>query len=110
MATYCLEVKTISRGKGGCITRSAAYRAGERIRDDRTGQFFNFAYRDDVVYKEVLLPSPFSGNASMDWARDRATLWNSVERTSVRNARLGREVMVVLPGGRAVCGDAGPRT
>ena len=34
----------------------------------------------------------------MDWARDRATLWNSVERTSVRNARLGREVMVVLPG------------
>ena len=98
MATYCLEVKTISRGKGGCITRSAAYRAGERIRDDRTGQFFNFAYRDDVVYKEVLLPSPFSGNASMDWARDRATLWNSVERTSLRNARLGREVLVVLPG------------
>jgi MobA/MobL family len=34
----------------------------------------------------------------MDWARDRATLWNSVERTSLRNALLGREVMVVLPG------------
>jgi len=98
MAIYKLDVKIFSRGKGGCVTRSAAYRAGERIRDDRTGLFFNFAYRDDVVHKEVLLPAPFSGDARMDWARDRATLWNSVERTSVRNARLGREVMVVLPG------------
>jgi hypothetical protein len=98
MAVYKIDVKVISRGKGGCVTRSAAYRAGECIRDDRTGQFFRFAHRDDVVYKEVLLPSEFSGNASMDWARDRATLWNSVERTSLRNARLGREVMVVLPG------------
>lgn len=33
----------------------------------------------------------------MDWARDRSTLWNSVEQTDSRIARLGREVLVVLP-------------
>jgi MobA/MobL family len=98
MAIYRLEMKIISRGKGGCVTRAAAYRAGERIRDGRTGDFHNYTYRDDVVHKEVLLPSQFSGRADMGWARDRATLWNRVEETDFRKARLGRHVLVVLPG------------
>ena len=33
MAFYKFDVKIFSRGKGGCVTRAAAYRAGERIRD-----------------------------------------------------------------------------
>ena len=34
----------------------------------------------------------------MNWARDRATLWNAVERAGLRkNARLAREVLVLLP-------------
>jgi hypothetical protein len=98
MAVYKIDVKIFSRGKGGCVTRAAAYRAGERIRDERTGAIHNFNYRDDVVHKEILIPAEFSGRADMDWARDRGTLWNSAERTGLRNARLGREVMVVLPG------------
>jgi hypothetical protein len=35
MAVYKIDVKIFSRGKGGCVTRAAAYRAGERIRDER---------------------------------------------------------------------------
>jgi hypothetical protein len=97
MAIYKLDVKIVSRGKGGCVTRAAAYRAGERIRDERTRTPHNFAYREDVVHKEILLPSRFSASADMDWARDRATLWNEVERTARRNGRLAREVLVVLP-------------
>ncbi len=37
MASYFLRSKHISRGKGARVTRAAAYRAGERIRDERTG-------------------------------------------------------------------------
>jgi hypothetical protein len=97
MAIYMLDMQIFSRERGSRVTRLAAYRAGERIRDDRTGAFYNFTIRDDVVHKDVLLPSQFSGRADMDWARDRATLWNEVELTVRRNARLGRDVLVILP-------------
>src|SRR5579859_7131571 len=97
MAIYVLNVETIGRDKGGRVTRSAAYRAGERIRDERTRETYDYSDRDDVVHKEIFLPSHFAGHPEMDWARDRSTLWNTVEETDRRNARLGREVLVVLP-------------
>jgi hypothetical protein len=97
MAFYMLSVKPLSRAKGACATRYAAYRAGERIRDERTHSTHNFTSRKDVIHKQILLPSVFSADKSMDWARDRATLWNTVESTVRRNARVGREVLVVLP-------------
>jgi MobA/MobL family len=74
MAFYMLNVEIFSRGKGSCVTRLAAYRAGERIRDERTRSVYNWAYRDDVVHKEILLPSRFSARPDMDWARNRAGL------------------------------------
>lgn len=97
MALYLLHVKSFSREKGGRITRAAAYRAGERIRDERTREVYNFSDRDDVLHKEIFLPTSFSENPTLDWARDRSTLWNAAERTNRRNALLGREVLVILP-------------
>jgi MobA/MobL family len=97
MAIYMMKQKTFPRGKGACVTQAAAYRAGERLRDERTGRMHSYLGRDDVVYKEVFVPSGFAGNAEIAWTQDRAALWNAVERTDRRNAQLGREVMVVLP-------------
>ena len=34
----------------------AAYRAGERIRDERTGRVYDHTHRRDIEYKEILLP------------------------------------------------------
>ena len=97
MAIYMMKQKTFPRGKGARVTQAAAYRAGERIRDERTERTHSYLGRNDVVYKEVLVPSEFAGNAEIAWTQDRAALWNAVERTDRRNAQLGREVMVVLP-------------
>jgi hypothetical protein len=97
MAIYMMKQKTFPRGKGACVTQAAAYRAGERIRDERTERTHSYLGRNDVVYKEVLVPSEFAGNGAIAWTQDRAALWNAVERTDRRNAQLGREVMVVLP-------------
>ncbi len=97
MAIYMMKQKTFPRGKGACVTQAAAYRAGERIRDEYTGRVHSYLGRDDVVYKEVLVPSEFVGNAEIVWTQDRAALWNAVESTNRCNAQLGREVMVVLP-------------
>lgn len=97
MAIYLLHVKAFSRAKGARVTRAAAYRAGERIRDERTREVYNFSDRDDVVHKEIILPSQYTGEPTMDWARDRSTLWNSAEHSDRRNARLARELLVLLP-------------
>jgi len=97
MAIYHTDVKTFGRARGGRVTRAAAYRAGERIRDERTREVYNHTGRDDVVYKEIVLPAEFAVNPELDWARDRSILWNAAEHTNRRNARLGREVLVMLP-------------
>ena len=59
MAKYFLHIKVFSRGKGNRVTRAAAYRAGERIRDERTSEVYNYSDRQDVLHKEVVLASQF---------------------------------------------------
>jgi len=97
MAHFHMDVKTFGRARGGRVTRAAAYRAGERIRDERTRELYNHSDRDDVVFKEIVLPTEFAENRDLDWARDRSVLWNAVEHTDRRNVLLAREIMVVLP-------------
>ena len=97
MAIYHMDVKTFGRARGGRVTRAAAYRAGERIRDERTREVYNHTDRNDVVYKDITLPAQFAGNVELDWARNRSTLWNAAEHTHRLNAKLAREVLVILP-------------
>jgi hypothetical protein len=98
MAKYFVLVKIFSRGRGSRVTRAAAYRAGERIRDERTSESYSYSKRRDVVHSEIILPSGLADHPDMDWARDRAKLWNAVEKAGTRrNSRLGREVLVILP-------------
>ena len=98
MASYFLRSKHISRGKGGRVTRAAAYRAGEKIRDQRTGETYNYSDRQDVPYKEVVLPADLAGRADMAWTQDRSTLWNAAEHAGRRcNSRLAREFLVLVP-------------
>ena len=97
MAVYFMYMKTFGRGNGSTATSASAYRAGERIRDERTGRIFDHSDRQDVMHKEIVLPSKWA-DADMSWALDRANLWNSVEAAETRsNARVAREFLVALP-------------
>ena len=97
MATYYLNLKNFSRSDGSNAPSAAAYRAGERIRDERSGRIYDHTSRQDVLHKEIILPSEFV-DAPMDWARNRATLWNAVEAAEKRrNSRVAREYTVALP-------------
>ena len=97
MAVYFLNMKMFGRTGGSSAVSAAAYRAGERIRDERTGRTYDHAERLDVMHKEIVLPSRFDGK-EMAWARDRASLWNTAESTEARkNARVAREYLVALP-------------
>lgn len=98
MATYFLMVKIFSRGRGSRATRAAAYRAGERIRDERSGESYNHTNRQDIAHTEIFLPSDLTNRPDVAWARDRAKLWNAAEFAGKqRNSRLAREVLVHLP-------------
>jgi ATP-dependent exoDNAse (exonuclease V) alpha subunit len=97
MAVYFLNVKTFGRAGGSSAASAAAYRAGERIRDERTGRIYDHSERLDVLHKEIVLPSQFA-DEDMAWARDRSNLWNSAESAETRkNARVAREYLVALP-------------
>ena len=98
MAVYFLRSKHISRSNGSRVTRAAAYRAGERIRNQATSEVFDYSSRRDVIYKEVVLPADLNGRADMSWSQDRSTLWNAAEHAGLRcNSRLAREWLVLLP-------------
>jgi ATP-dependent exoDNAse (exonuclease V) alpha subunit len=97
MAVYFLNLKTFGRSGGSCAVSAAAYRAGERIRDERSGKTYDHTDRRDVLHKEIILPRAL-GDEEMGWAKLRSELWNTAELAeSRRNARVAREYLVALP-------------
>lgn len=97
MAIFYLQISSISRGSGRRSTAAAAYRAGERIRDERSGGLHNYAHRRDVLHTEIFLPQPLGGMPPA-WAQNRERLWNTAEHAEKRhNARVAREFQVTLP-------------
>lgn len=97
MAIYFLNIKTFGRTSGSSAVAAAAYRAGERLRDERTGRIHDHADRSDVLHKEILLPSRLA-DAAPEWAASRSALWNAAEFAETRrNARVAREFLVALP-------------
>lgn len=93
MAIYRFSAEIIGRGKGYSATAAAAYRAGERIEDERTGAVHDYRRRGGVLHAEILAPE-----GAPAWARDRAKLWNAVEQAERRrDAQLSRQLVLALP-------------
>jgi ATP-dependent exoDNAse (exonuclease V) alpha subunit len=99
MAIFRLAIKPVTRSTGRTATAAAAYRAGERIRDERTGALYNHSRRGDVLHKEIFVPAKLDRpEAGMEWARDRSRLWNAAEKAERQsNSRVAREYQVALP-------------
>jgi hypothetical protein len=79
MAVYSLRPGFVSRKNGSSVTRAAAYRAGERLRDTRSGTVLDHSHREDVLHREIVLPAELAPRPEMIWAY-RARLWNAVEQ------------------------------
>ena len=93
MAIYHMGAMVISRGSGGSAVAAAAYRSGERIGDERTGETHDYARRSGVDGTEIIAP-----NGAPDWVRDRSRLWNEAEAAEKRkDSQVAREVRVALP-------------
>ena len=90
MAIYHCSTKTVNRSSGRTAVASAAYRAGEKLEDKRTGLTHDFTRKDGVAHSEII--------SNLDIEIDRNELWNLAEKTENRkDARTAREWVIALP-------------
>jgi hypothetical protein len=93
MGAYRFEAKIIKRSEGRSATAAAAYRAGAVMYDERLGETWDYSRKRGILHSEIVAPD----NAP-EWMRDRAQLWNAVERVEKRrDAQLARDITVSLP-------------
>ncbi len=75
------------------MVAAAAYRAGERILEERTGLVHDYRRRSGVDHREISAPRGAPG-----WCKCRAKLWNRAEDAERRkDAQVGRQIELALP-------------
>lgn len=90
MAIYHCTTKTVNRSSGRTAVASMAYRAGEKLTDERTGLTHDFTRKEGVVHTEIL--------SNLDTELDRSKVWNLAEKSENRkDARTAREWVIALP-------------
>lgn len=90
---YHFTTKLISRSQGRAICAAAAYRSGEKIRDEHYNKTFDYTPRTSIHAAEIRAP-----DHAPDWMKNRSQLWNGVEEFETRkNSRLAREFEMSVP-------------
>ncbi|KZZ34774.1 MobQ family relaxase [Oleiphilus sp. HI0086] len=93
MAIYHLNAKTFSRKKGQSAVAAAAYRSATKLKDQRSGEIFDYRRKKGVIFNQIIVPS-----SAPTWALVQEQLWNEVESAEKRkNSTVLREVEVSLP-------------
>ena len=93
MTVFHFFADIIQRAKGHSVVAAAAYRAGERILEIRTGEVHDYRRRSGVDHREIRAPRGAPG-----WCKTRAELWNRAEDAERRkDAQVGRQVELALP-------------
>lgn len=90
MAIYHLSVKPVQRSQGRSATAAAAYRSGEKLKDERTGDIHDYTSKRGVEHSDILTPNGESIN--------RERLWNMAEWAEKRkDGTPAREYEVAIP-------------
>lgn len=95
MALFSMRMQVIKRSAGRSAVAAAAYRSGEKLRDERQDITHDYSRRSGVEHSEILVPR----NAPA-WVQDidRQTLWNAVESAEKRkDAQTARELRIMIP-------------
>lgn len=94
LAIYHLSMKPISRASGRSSVAAAAYRAAEKLTNERDGLTHDFTRREGVEQAEIVIPQ----GSGAEWALERSALWNAAEQAEKRkDARVAREFEIALP-------------
>lgn len=90
---YSFKVEPVKRSAGKSAVARAAYQAGEKLIDERTGRRCDYSRKKGVRHAEIFTPPNSPG-----WTKNRAALWNSVEAAEKRvDAQVARKFIIALP-------------
>ena len=95
MAVFSWSMQIIKRSVGRSVIAASAYRAGERLHDERQNLTHDYSRRSGVDHTEILLPAD-----APDWCDGltRERLWNEVEAAEKRkDAQTARELRIMIP-------------
>ena len=87
------SITIAKRSENKSAVAGAAYQSGERLFSEYDRKFKDYTGKKEVVHSEILLPP----NAPEEY-RDRATLWNAVEKVENQwNSQLARRMVIAIP-------------
>ena len=93
MAIFHMSAQTISRSKGHSSVAAAAYRHGEKMTDEHTGEIHDYSKKKGVSDGVVLIPD----GADKRFLKPEY-LFNTIEKCEKRkDAQLAREFNIALP-------------
>src|SRR4051812_5322531 len=90
---YHCSVQSVGRAQGRSVVAAAAYRAGDRLIDEKTGLVQDYHLRHGVVDAFIIAPVD-----TPQWTQDRQRLWNEAEFAEpLARGRLATELELALP-------------
>lgn len=93
MAIYSCNISNVSRAKGSSSCATLSYISAEKVRDERTGELYNYGREQRVIEVATMLPE----GSPPEYAKAER-LFNSIENyEKAENARTAKKIMVALP-------------
>ena len=87
------KITIAKRSENKSAVAGAAYQSGERLFSEYDRKVKDYTGKKEVVHSEILLPP----NAPEEY-RDRAALWNAVEKVENQwNSQLARRMVIAIP-------------
>ena len=91
MAIHHVQVSSYSRSKGDNALAKAAYRTGSVMKDEASGEIWDFSKKKNVDFVEMIFPESQK-------EMDRQDFWNMAERIETRsNSNTCKELRFSLP-------------
>lgn len=93
MSIYSCNISNVSRAKGSSSCATLSYISAEKVREDRTGELYQYGRSERVIEVKTILPE----NAPREY-QDPKKLFNAIENyEKASNARTAKKIMVALP-------------
>ncbi|EHL9388750.1 MobA/MobL family protein [Salmonella enterica subsp. enterica serovar Oranienburg] len=93
MAIFHMSAQAITRSKGHSSVAAAAYRHGEKLTDEHTGEIHDYSKKKGISDSVILIPD----GADRNFLKPEY-LWNTIEKSEKRkDAQLAREFNIALP-------------